>query len=460
MKRQTLDKIKCVRFLNLYQIIKKWLRFYYHDEINSVFNGLKRIQKNTISTEDIRKFQSIKLKDLCIFAYEKCEYYKEIFNKVRFNAKSLENFTEIPTLDKKLIRGNVDKLVVKNLMPWQFYEMNTGGSTGEPLQFKLSPKVGIIDDVHQEYQLHYIGYRKGDLIVSLSGNSISKDYRKRNIFWEDAHQNPFFGKRKYSSLYINKNTLKFYVEDLLTIKPKFVRSYPSAIYEIANFMNKNNIKATFKVKGIILTSEQTYSWQLEVINKAFKTNIYFQLGHSEACLFAYTLDDSFEYLCSPFYGKTEILDKKGRHVEKGASGEIVVTGFYNYAMPFIRYRTGDVAVYKGEKNGIVRLGKIQGRTQDYVFDSKGNQISLTALIFGQHYKAFKNIQKWQLIQSKKGEILIKIIKDRDFSLDNEEEIRRKFYDIARISVNFRYVRQIPLTKRGKYVFLIQKLNNL
>jgi phenylacetate-CoA ligase len=40
----------------------------------------------------------------------------------------------------------------------------------------------------------------------------------------------------------------------------------------------------------------------------------------------------------------EILDDQGRDVAPGERGRVVVTGFYNYAMPFIRYVLGDVAV--------------------------------------------------------------------------------------------------------------------
>jgi phenylacetate-CoA ligase len=39
----------------------------------------------------------------------------------------------------------------------------------------------------------------------------------------------------------------------------------------------------------------------------------------------------------------EIVDEEGRLCKRGQAGEIVVTPLYSYAMPFIRYRTGDIA---------------------------------------------------------------------------------------------------------------------
>jgi len=40
----------------------------------------------------------------------------------------------------------------------------------------------------------------------------------------------------------------------------------------------------------------------------------------------------------------EVLGPDGRPVEVGQSGEVVVTGLHSFAMPFIRYRIGDLAV--------------------------------------------------------------------------------------------------------------------
>jgi len=86
------------------------------------------------------------------------------------------------------------------------------------------------------------------------------------------------------------------------------------------------------------------------------------------------------------------------HVNRGELGEVVVTGFYNYAMPFIRYKMGDLAIFSGDNDGIVRLKSVVGRTQDYIYSSNMDKILLTALIFGLHYKAFANIRKWQIVQ--------------------------------------------------------------
>jgi phenylacetate-CoA ligase len=166
-------------------------------------------------------------------------------------------------------------------------------------------------------------------------------------------------------------------------------------------------------------------------------------------------DRYVEYVCSPLFGYAEVLAEGGEHVSFDETGEVVVTGFYNFAMPFIRYRTGDLAVHNGDSGGIVRLGKIEGRTQDYVFTNSGTRVALTPLVFGHHYHAFRHIQKWQLQHDMPGRLLVRIVRSDGFTPEDENEIRWRLRTIGDVDVEFEYVASIPLTPRGKFRFLVQ-----
>lgn len=87
-------------------------------------------------------------------------------------------------------------------------------------------------------------------------------------------------------------------------------------------------------------------------------------------------------------------------------------------------------------------------------------VSLTSLIFAQHFYAFSKIKEMQLVQEKKGEIIVKIVKMKDFDCDDEKEILGKLTQVVNkgLDVSFEYVESIPRAKNGKYKFLIQKLD--
>ena len=68
----------------------------------------------------------------------------------------------------------------------------------------------------------------------------------------------------------------------------------------------------------------------------------------------------------------EILDENGHEVAPGELGRVAVTGLYNYAMPFIRYDLGDLAL-AGEAScrcgrALPIITRIEGRTRSaFVF---------------------------------------------------------------------------------------------
>ena len=136
-------------------------------------------------------------------------------------------------------------------------------------------------------------------------------------------------------------------------------------------------------------------------------------------------------------------------------------------MPFIRYKTGDMAEYKegycencGRKYKI--LAQVQGRTYEYVINSEGNKISLTGLVFGQHFEAFTHIKKMQLHQREAGKIRIKIVPGQGYSSINEVEITQKISAASNGKVevvSFDYVDDIPPTEGGKHKFLINNIND-
>jgi hypothetical protein len=72
-------------------------------------------------------------------------------------------------------------------------------------------------------------------------------------------------------------------------------------------------------------------------------------------------------------------------------------------------------------------------------------------------KAFKNIVKWQLVQNEIGKVTINIIKDSNYSLEDEKDLLENFNRSTVFDISFNYVHNIPLTKRGKHLFLVQNI---
>lgn len=392
-------------------------------------------------------YQQSRMLHYCRKAYP--DYYKF------YGLQGREQLKDYPLISKEDMRKHPEIFQTRYKNWIESHKATTGGSTGQPFGFEISANH---DPVHQEFLWDIMGYRKGDKIICINGVSLPKDKVAQNIFYYDLSPTQLpCGGYALSCLYLTEMTAKYYFDFMEKINPSYLRGYTSAIYRLAQYADEHSLAPGFRLKGIQLTSETTFEYQIEYIERIFDTEVYMQYGHTEAAVFAYTYDKSHKYRCSPLYGHVEILNEKGEHVKEGETGEVVVTSYSNFAMPFIRYKTGDLAEYGGTKGAVVTLNKVWGRTQDVIYTYSKEPVFLTALIFGLHYHAFANINRWRLIQERYGEVVFRIVKGCHYSEKDEEELRESFYRNAGIRTEFEYVEDLELTARGKSVFLDQRL---
>ena len=438
-------------YLNIFR------RSYVQTEME-VFLELKKLEK--LDDSYASKLQEEKLLNQLSYAYNNCPYYKKLFDDEKINIQTINCLTKIPFLRKDIIRKYNKEILSKSVKNRDLFKRNTGGSTGEPLEFYSDILAGAIDNAHHRYLYSLMGYKKGDVIASAGGIIISKRRRNKNIYWIKYPSNTVWGNVGYSALYLNSSNIKYYIKDILEKKPAILRGYPSFWNKIAEYILFNDIKLDFKVKGVNLSAEICSNEQRKNIENAFSTMVYFVYSHSEISVYCYTHDSSYVYKSSPIYGYVEVIKDDGESAKINEEGEIIVTSFCNMGMPFIRYKTGDRGIVSDKISGIVYFSKILGRKQDYVISKDKHKVFLTALVFGQHFKAFKKISKWQLIQTEIGKLTIKIVKFGDFSQEDENEIQAKIQNITNIELNFDYVNDLPLTQSGKHMFLIQNIKEL
>ena len=416
--------------------------------------GLERLRAfHRGAPVDFRVEREARLAALLRYAHRHSAYYRDAFRAAGMDTPSARSLERLPLLDKTIIRRESGRLASDWLASVPHFVMNTGGSTGEPLEF---PAVGGIDPLHQDFFHGLLGLVPGELLLACDGTKVPDELRARDVYWV-AKPNPSYGHLALSSLYLTDQTAPHYLRGLSLLKPALIRGYPSVIFDLARRVLQGGVPLGFAPRAIVLTSESALPHQVEAIERAFASHVHLQYGHSEACVFAYTTDATREYSCSPFYGHVEVVDGAGRQVAPGESGEVVVTGFHSWAMPLIRYRTGDAAVFGGDDRGIVRLSSVAGRTQDIVIARDGRRVFVTALVFGCHYHAFASVRRWQLIQDRPGEVRFLIVRDTGFTEADEEEIRRNFDLVGNVSTTFAYVDDIPLTPRGKSKLLVQHL---
>ncbi len=429
---------------------------------NAFINGIyfvlvkRKARQITSRQSEWEQVQKDKLAALLNYAKKHSKYYWMHIGEQNVTPEiAVAVLKTLPLLTKDIIRDQQFNIYSDETGPkWKVWG-NTGGSTGEPLKFPRLSNGQWNEPVCQYLTFDYLGGANcGDIIVSVSGVRVPEERLKKNKFYVEQGNFPW-GKYNFSTLYMTEENLPYYVEALNNSNASFMRGYSAGILSLAQYIKSNNIPLKIKLKGIYMTSEAFAEQSRKYISEVFNCPVIGQYGHTEMSVYAYQHKEDSEYECMPLYGYTEILDEKGKDVKEGETGEIIVTGFNQIGMPFIRYKTGDLATYKGTKNGIVHIDAIQGRTVDFLYDREGCKVFLTGAIFGGHIKAFTHIAQWQLVQDVIGVVEAAIIKGDGYDETVEKDVK-EFFEGFNIEAKLHYVSYIEKQKNGKQKFLIQK----
>jgi phenylacetate-CoA ligase len=151
----------------------------------------------------------------------------------------------------------------------------------------------------------------------------------------------------------------------------------------------------------------------------------------------------------------EVLHE-GRPASEGERGEVVATNLHAYAMPFIRYRLGDIAT-RGEHHPncsqpFSSIRSIQGRMIDYFPLPDGRVIHpyqiLSSLIGGRDGW----IRQYQLLQEREDRIVLRVQAAQTPDSDHLASLEQSVLSLLGRGVDFRVqlVDDLPLEESGKF----------
>ena len=410
--------------------------------------------------EQLIDLQNKKLKLLLIHAYNNVPYYHKIFRNLNLKSEDIKqenDLLKVPILTKEIIRKNYSELIAKNIPQEGYFASSTGGSTGQPLQFIQNKKASnfLRAVVYRSWQ--WTGWSLGDRYVNLWG--ASKDLARAKRFKTKLRQALLKDNLLLSSYDMTEQKLNEYIDKIRQFKPKFIRGYASAIYLLAEFMKHNNIE-DLQPDAIITTAENLFDYQRELIEKQFDCKVFDCYGTRENIVIATECGEHIGYHISVENGIIESI-KNNQRVSAGEIGEIFITDFDNYAMPFIRYQVGDLGTPFEEKcncgRGLPMLKSIDGRTTDLIVTPSGRFISgpgLTLII-----KDLRNIKQCQFIQDRREKLVVKIIKTPNYSEKDRHNILTALhrYIGKDIDIKLKFVDSITTGPSGKQRFVISKV---
>lgn len=404
--------------------------------------------------EVLSNLQKVELIKFLKYCKTYSPYYKNVLKDIDIE-KGIESLSDIPVSKKDVFKKNIKEIVTTENIELSLAK--TGGTTGKSMQVyfrwqDLEERFAILDVFRERF-----GYRFRDKTGWFSGKNIlnSRD-RRVNRFWK---QDWLYNIRYYSTYDINEYSLQYYIDDIRKYKPKFLVGFPSSIVEIAKYGIRKNINLGYRLQGIFPTSESKVEAEAELMTEFFGCGVFDQYASSEGACFITECEKGklhFEMLS----GVIEVVDDD---YEPSTSGRMLITAFHTKGTPLLKYDIGDSMTWANdEKCGCGRntpiVKSIEGRVNDYLYSKERGKCNLGNL--SNCVKYLKGVSKFQAIQKELDSILILVVTNDKYNVNEEKsflkELRMRLGDS--INIDFKYVKSIPREKSGKFRIVKSSIN--
>ncbi|MGD9874738.1 MAG: phenylacetate--CoA ligase family protein [Kiritimatiellia bacterium] len=329
----------------------------------------------------------------------------------------------------------------------------TGGSTGIPLKFKVDRMRQIAGEAAHIWANSMSGWQYGERVAMLWGSDM--DVREALADARHALRCWIENVRWYNAFDMGADRMAEYHRAMLHFRPHVIVAYAGAAFAYASFLKSRKVIPAYPLKSIIASAEVLAPDMRRTIESVFGKPVYDRYGSREFGPVA-----------------AECPAHAGMHINEmdcvlevqsddpcNEPGPILITYLRNYAMPFIRYDTGDLGVLLPDGDCVCgrrtqRLARVIGRRSDMITTASGRQIHgewFTHLMYG-----VEGVRQFQLIQEGLRKYRLVLVADWNRTHLHEEGLRTKILEAvgADNELHFEYLQHIHPMPSGKYRFTL------
>lgn len=404
--------------------------------------------------EKLQAYQIEQLRNLLGHAMKSVPYYRKLFADHGFKPEAVQTFEDIrclPYLDKETVRNRLHEFIAEGIPGKRLLKKPTSGSTGIPLTVYKTKETNVTLTAFWLDLLKRVNYAPQCREVKF-WSMIELGGRKNLPFLR------YGNKLVLSNRYLTDDWIRRFCDMVREFNPSFMLGFPMTLSIVAAYMKKHRIAPYGNLKTIIVQSETLHPWQRSLIEEVFNCRVFSLYVMTELAVFGGECEGSTSLHLYPQYGFTEFVPIAGNHEE------IVANGFTNYAMPLIRYRTGDVAIrgagvctHCGRSHQLVDA--LEGRIHDFLIGKDGSII--TRLM--PWIQVFPHVRQCRFFQEEPGKAYLKIVRDDGFSDADLESMRRQLAEVVRpmetpLDIEVVFVDEDVRTTSGKVKLVDQRLD--
>lgn len=432
-------------------------------------------QSDWYSEEQLMNLQNEKLQRLICHCYMNVPYYTKLFDKLNLKPEDIkcrDDLSKLPVLTKQIIRDNYEDIISLDVSQRKAHKESSGGSTGVPLKFMTDKAIWGIRWSSSFRAWEWYGLFIGEKIFTLGGNSLVKTKKEKNkLTKKDIFDKFIMNNLKCDCTDMSNKGLCEIYERLISYRPRVIRGYPAAIYNLSKFIEEQKLPIP-EIRLVLTTGEMLLPQHRSTIQKVFRAPVYDQYGAGDGGIVSHECYMHEGLHITEEQCVIEIVDKEGNVVEDGHPGFVITTDLNNYVFPFIRYQVGDMATIKKEKCSCGRSSRliehIVGRTGKTLFNKQGQpftSIVIDNMMFknmdyhrAEHAELYQKIDQFQVRQNKLGDIYILIKpKNKNESISTFDYVIDNFTKhFAGSKIELKFVTEIPKMSSGKEDYCVSE----
>jgi phenylacetate-CoA ligase len=363
----------------------------------------------------------------------------------------------IRPLDKATYRERWREFLADNVPARQLVRITTSGTTGTALRLFATPERIAESFAAVWRQRRAFGANVEDPNLTFNGRMIVPFRQKRSPYWR---RNWWAGQTLFSVYHMAPANMPAYVEAVHATPARYAQGYPSALHLVARAMlAERRPLPPGRLVAVFTSSESLLEFQRDVIAEAFGAPVRDHYACSElAVSMGACAQDRLHVDMEYCIVEVEPIEETAEWVR----GPLLVTGLGNRALPFLRYRIGDVGTRAKTPCPCGRPGdtflSIEGRVEDYVVTPDGRLVGRLDHVFKQQ----TSVAEAQIVQDRPDRIRVFVVPSELWRDESEvllvQEIRKRLGDEMAVSIE--RTNEIPREPNGKFRAVKSYVGNL